>query len=66
MKVFQSCSEIESGVRATVSWKVRATGEIKKPSSAVNVKIQRKTREWERRETSSRKLEITREHFMKR
>ena len=38
----------------------------KKPSSAVNAKKQRKTTEWERQEISSRKLEISREHFMQR
>ena len=31
-----------------------------------NAKKQRKTIEWERREISSRKLEIAREHFMQR
>ena len=35
--------------------------EIRKPSSAINAKKQRKTTEWERLETSSRKLEIPRE-----
>ena len=37
---------------------------IRKPSSAINAKKQRKTTEWERLEISSRKLEISREHFM--
>ena len=32
--------------------------EIRKPSSAINAKKQRKTTEWERLEISSRKLEI--------
>ena len=41
-------------------------GEIRKPSSAINTKKQRKTTEWERLEISSRKLEIPREHFMQR
>ena len=41
-------------------------GEIRKPSSVINVKKQRKTTEWERLEISSRKLEIPREHFMQR
>ena len=36
----------------------------KKPSSVINAKKWRKTIEWERLETSSRKLEIPREHFM--
>ena len=40
--------------------------EIRKPSSAINAKKQRKTTEWERLEISSRKLEIPREHFMQR
>ena len=40
-------------------------GEIRKPSSEINAKKQRKTIEWERLEISSRKLEIPREHFMK-
>ena len=40
--------------------------EIKKPSSAINAKKERKTIEWERLEISSRKLEIPREHFMQR
>ena len=33
--------------------------EIRKPSSAINAKKQRKTTEWERLEMSSRKLEIS-------
>jgi len=37
---------------------------IRKPSSAINAKKQRKTTECERLEISSRKLEISREHFM--
>ena len=36
----------------------------KKASSAISAKKQRKITEWERLETSSRKLEIPREHFM--
>ena len=32
----------------------------------INAKKQRKTTEWERLESSSRKLEIPREHFMQR
>ena len=39
-------------------------GEIRKSSSVVNVYKQRKRTEWERLESSSRKLEIPREHFM--
>ena len=38
-------------------------GEIRKSSSVINAKKQRKTAEWERLEISSRKLEIPREHF---
>ena len=38
--------------------------EIRKPSSAINAKKQRKTTEWEILEISSRKLEIPREHFI--
>ena len=41
-------------------------GEIRKPSSVISAKKQRKTTEWERPEISSRKLEIPREHFMQR
>ena len=37
-------------------------GEIRKPSSVITVKKQRKTIEWERLEISSRKLEIPREN----
>ena len=37
---------------------------MRKPSSVINAKKQRKTTEWERLEISSRKLEIPREHFM--
>ena len=44
----------------------RKQGEIRKPSSVMNTKKQRKTIEWERLEISSRKLEIPREHFMQR
>ena len=40
--------------------------EIRKPSSAINAKKQRKITEWERLEISSRKLEIPREHFMQK
>ena len=39
-------------------------GEIRKPSSAINAKKQRKTIEWKRPEMSSRKLEIPRELLM--
>ena len=39
---------------------------IRKPSSVINAKKERKTTEWERLEISSRKLEIPREHFMQR
>ena len=41
-------------------------GGIRKPSSVINAKKQRKTTEWERLEISSRKLEIPGEHFMQR
>ena len=41
-------------------------GKIRKPSSAICAKKERKTIEWERLEISSGKLEITREHFMQR
>ena len=41
-------------------------GEIRKPSSVINAKKQRKPTEWERLEISSRKLEIPREHFRKK
>ena len=41
-------------------------GEIRKPSSVINAKKQRKTTEWERLEISSRKSEIPREHFWQR
>ena len=41
-------------------------GEIRKPSSVISAKKQRKIIEWERLEISSRKLEIPREHFMQR
>ena len=40
--------------------------EIRKPSSVINAKKYRKTTEWETLETSSRKLDIPREHFMQR
>ena len=40
--------------------------EIRKPSSAINAKKQRKTIEWKRLEISSRKWETPREHFMRR
>ena len=39
-------------------------GEIRKPSSAISAKKQRKTIECERLKISSRKLEIPKEHFM--
>ena len=39
---------------------------LRKPSSVINAKNQRKTLEWERLEISSRKLEIPRELFMQR
>ena len=38
-------------------------GEIRKPSSVINAKKQKKTTEWERREISSRKLETTKGTF---
>ena len=40
-------------------------GEIRKPSYVNNAKKQRKTTEWENVEIFSRKLEISRECFMK-
>ena len=40
-------------------------GGIRKPS-VINTKKERKTKEWERREISSRSLEIPREHFRQR
>ena len=40
--------------------------EIRKASSVINAKKQRKTIEWERLEIASRKLEIPRELFMER
>ena len=40
--------------------------EIRKPSSVINAKKQRKTIGWEILEISSRKLQIPREHFMQR
>ena len=42
----------------------RIAGEIRKPSSMINAKKQKKTIEWERLEIASRNLEIPREHFM--
>ena len=42
----------------------RTTRRDKKASSVISAKKQRKTIEWERLEISSRKLEISREHFM--
>ena len=42
----------------------RIAGEIRKPSSMINAKKQKKTIEWERLEIFSRKLEIPREYFM--
>ena len=41
-------------------------GEIRKLSSVINAKKQRKTIEWERLEISPSKLEIPREHSMQR
>ena len=41
-------------------------GEIRKPSSVISAKKQRKTIVWERLEISSRKLEIPRDYFMQR
>ena len=40
--------------------------EIRKPSSVINAKKQRKRMERERLEISLRKLEMPREHFMQR
>ena len=44
----------------------RQQGEIRKPSSAISAKKEKKTIEWERLEISSRKLEIPTKHFMQR
>ena len=41
-------------------------GEIRKPSSVINAKKQKKTIEWERLAISSRKLEIPKEIFMQK
>ena len=38
--------------------------EIRKPSSVINAKKERKIIAWERLEVSSRKLEIPKEYFM--
>ena len=46
--------------------KQRSKGKIGKCSSVINAKKLRKTKEWERLDVSSRKLEIPREHFMQR
>ena len=43
----------------------RKQGEIRKPSSVINAKKQRKTTQWKRLEISSRKLEIPRENLCK-
>ena len=43
----------------------RIGGEIRKPSSVISAKKQRKTIDWERLEISSRKLEIPRKHSCK-
>ena len=43
-----------------------ARRDIRKPSSVINAKKQRKTIKWERLEITSRKLEIPKEHFMQR
>ena len=40
-------------------------GEIRKPSSAINAKKERKTTEWERLEIASRNVEIPRKHSCK-
>ena len=40
--------------------------EIRKPSSVINAKKQRKTIEWERLEITLRKSEIPKEYFMQR
>ena len=42
----------------------KIAGETRKSSCVNNEKKQRKEIEWERLETSSRKVEIPREHFM--
>ena len=39
-------------------------GEIRKPSTVISAKKQRKTIEWERLEISSRKIVTSRENFM--
>ena len=44
----------------------RVTRRDKTTSSVINAKKQRKTKEWERLAIFSRKLEISREHFMQR
>ena len=44
----------------------RTAGEVRKPSSVISAKKQRKTIKWERLEISSRKSEIPMEHFMQR
>ena len=41
-------------------------GEIRKASSVISAKEERKTVEWERLDNSSRKLEIPREHSLQR
>ena len=58
-KSLQSCPTLCNPVK-------EQQGEIRKPSSVIIAKKQRKTIEWERLEISSRKLEIPREHFTPR
>ena len=44
----------------------RIARRVRKPSSVISAKKERKTIEWESLEISSRKLEIPKEHFMQR
>ena len=48
-------------MHSSIEWR----GEIRKPSSVINAKKQKKTMGWERLEISSNKLGIPRDHFMK-
>ena len=62
----KSKGEKEKNKHLNAEFQRIATRDIRKPSSAINAKKQRKTTEWERLEISSRKLEIPREYFMHR
>ena len=62
----KSKGEKERYIHLNAKFQREQQGKIRKPSTVINAKKQRKTVEWERLEISSRKLQIPKEDFLQR